>query len=127
MNWHLIVLARSVAVPRVLYLSAGSGSRRSAHPRYTGRAAEHHTRVPAGKGIAGRVFRTRRAENTLDVQSDSDHYSRIGIETKTPTQAMLTIPLEDGDVCHGVMQALNPTGRASCDKFDEEVFFALVR
>jgi sigma-B regulation protein RsbU (phosphoserine phosphatase) len=81
-------------------------------------------RVPAGKGIAGRVFRTRRAENTPDVQSDSDHYSGIGIETKTPAQAMLTIPLEDGDVCHGVMQALNPTGRASFDKFDEEVFFA---
>jgi phosphoserine phosphatase RsbU/P len=81
-------------------------------------------RVPAGKGIAGRVFRTRRAENIPDVQSDSDHYSGIGIETKTPAQAMLTIPLEDGDVCHGVMQALNPTGRASFDKFDEEVFFA---
>jgi phosphoserine phosphatase RsbU/P len=81
-------------------------------------------RVPAGKGIAGRVFRTRRAENTPDVQSDSDHYSGIGIETKTPAQAMLTIPLEDGDVCHGVMQALNPTGRASFDHFDEEVFFA---
>jgi phosphoserine phosphatase RsbU/P len=81
-------------------------------------------RVPAGKGIAGRVFRTRRAENIPDVQSDSDHYSGIGIETKTPAQALLTIPLEDGDVCHGVMQALNPTGRASFDKFDEEVFFA---
>jgi sigma-B regulation protein RsbU (phosphoserine phosphatase) len=81
-------------------------------------------RVPAGKGIAGRVFRTRRAENTPDVQSDSDHYSAIGIETKTPAQAMLTIPLEDGDVCHGVMQALNPTDRASFDEFDEEVFFA---
>src|SRR5260370_21627716 len=37
---------------------------------------------------------------------------------------MLTIPLEDGDVCHGVMQVLNPTDRASFDKFDEEVFFA---
>jgi phosphoserine phosphatase RsbU/P len=80
--------------------------------------------VPAGKGIAGRVFRTRRAENTADAQSDSDYYSRIGIETKTPAQGMLTIPLEDGDVCLGVMQALNPTDRASFDKFDEEVFFA---
>jgi sigma-B regulation protein RsbU (phosphoserine phosphatase) len=81
-------------------------------------------RVPAGKGIAGRVFRTRRAENTSDVQSDSDHYSGIGIETKMPAQAMLTIPLEDGDVCHGVMQALNPTDRGCFDQFDEEVFFA---
>ena len=37
---------------------------------------------------------------------------------------MLTIPLVDGDVCHGVMQALNPTDRERFDAFDEEVFLA---
>ena len=37
---------------------------------------------------------------------------------------MLTIPLVDGDVCHGVMQALNPTDRDRFDVFDEEVFLA---
>src|SRR6202008_1803113 len=37
---------------------------------------------------------------------------------------MLTIPLLDGEVCHGVMQALNPTGRVRFDAFDEEVFLA---
>src|SRR5260370_1394533 len=68
-------------------------------------------RVPAGKGISGRVFKTRLRENTVNAQSDSDHYTGIGLETKTPAQAMLTIPLVDGVVCHGVMQALNPTGR----------------
>src|SRR5271165_4576913 len=65
-------------------------------------------RVPSGKGIAGRVFRTRLPENTANAQRDSDHYAGIGAETKTPAQAMLTIPLLDGEVCHGVMQALNP-------------------
>jgi len=64
-------------------------------------------RVPPGKGIAGRVYRTRVRENTANAQSDSDHYTGIGLETKTPAQAMLTIPLVDGNVCHGVMQALN--------------------
>src|ERR1700722_7811637 len=81
-------------------------------------------RVPPGKGISGRVYRTRVRENTANAQSDSDHYTSIGLETKTPAQAMLTIPLVDGDVCHGVMQALNPTGRDRFDAFDEEVFLA---
>jgi sigma-B regulation protein RsbU (phosphoserine phosphatase) len=81
-------------------------------------------RVPAGKGISGRVFKTRIRENTANAQSDSDHYTGIGLETKTPAQAMLTIPLVDGDVCHGVMQALNPAGRDWFDAFDEEVFLA---
>jgi sigma-B regulation protein RsbU (phosphoserine phosphatase) len=81
-------------------------------------------RVPSGKGIAGRVYRTRVPENTANAQSDSDHYAGIGAETKTPTQAMLTIPLLDGEVCHGVMQALNPIDRKQFDSFDEEVFLA---
>jgi sigma-B regulation protein RsbU (phosphoserine phosphatase) len=81
-------------------------------------------RVPSGKGIAGRVYRTRLSENTTNAQSDSEHYAGIGLETKTPAQAMLTIPLLDGDVCHGVMQALNPTDRQRFDSFDEEVFLA---
>jgi phosphoserine phosphatase RsbU/P len=84
----------------------------------------HVLRVPAGKGISGRVFKTRLRENTANAQSDSDHYIGIGLETKTPAQAMLTIPLLDGDVCHGVMQALNPTDRGRFDDFDEEVFLA---
>jgi sigma-B regulation protein RsbU (phosphoserine phosphatase) len=81
-------------------------------------------RVPPGKGIAGRVYRTRVRENIANAQRDSDHYTEIGLETKTPAQAMLTIPLVDGDLCHGVMQALNPTDRGRFDSFDEEVFLA---
>src|SRR6516165_7345534 len=81
-------------------------------------------RVPAGKGIAGRVFRTRQRENTINAQRDADHYGGIGQETKMTAQAMLTIPLMDGEVCHGVMQALNPVDRDQFDEFDEEVFLA---
>jgi sigma-B regulation protein RsbU (phosphoserine phosphatase) len=81
-------------------------------------------RIPAGRGIAGRVLRTRERENIANAQFDSDHYGGIGLETKTPAQAMLTIPLLDGDVCHGVMQALNPVDRDRFDEFDEEVFLA---
>ncbi len=81
-------------------------------------------RVPSGKGIAGRVYRTRLPENIADAQIDSAHYAGIGAETKTPAQAMLTIPLLDGEVCHGVMQALNPIDRKQFDLFDEEVFSA---
>jgi phosphoserine phosphatase RsbU/P len=81
-------------------------------------------RVPAGKGIVGRVFRTRRPEQTLDAQKDSDHYSGIGLETNVTAHAMLTIPLEDRQICLGVMQALNPIDRDRFDEFDEEVFLA---
>jgi len=81
-------------------------------------------RVPSGKGIAGRVYRTRLRENTANAQIDADHYAGIGLETRTPAQAMLTIPLVDGDFCHGVMQALNPADRERFDTFDEEVFLA---
>jgi sigma-B regulation protein RsbU (phosphoserine phosphatase) len=81
-------------------------------------------RVPAGKGIAGRVLRTRQRENIANAQFDEDHYGGIGQETKIPALAMITIPLVDGDVCHGVMQALNPTDRDRFDEFDEEVFLA---
>lgn len=81
-------------------------------------------RVPAGKGIAGRVFRSRKSENTLNAQRDADHYAGIGVETQTPAYAMLTIPVMDAGVCHGVMQALNPADRDRFDDFDEEVFMA---
>jgi phosphoserine phosphatase RsbU/P len=81
-------------------------------------------RVPAGKGIAGRVFQTRQPENTANAQSDSAHYGNIGVETGTPAHAMLTIPLLDGDVCHGVMQALNPAGRERFDEVDQEILMA---
>ena len=81
-------------------------------------------RVPAGMGIAGRVFRTRQPENTPNAQSDSAHYGNIGTETLTPAHGMLTIPLLDGDVCHGVMQALNPAGREGFDDVDQEILMA---
>ena len=81
-------------------------------------------RIPAGRGIAGRVLRTRQRENIANAQFDADHYGVIGVETGTPALAMLTIPLLDGDACHGVMQALNPIDRANFDEFDEEVFLA---
>ncbi|MBV9672515.1 MAG: SpoIIE family protein phosphatase, partial [Verrucomicrobia bacterium] len=57
-------------------------------------------------------------------QTDVAHYAGIGLETATPAWAILTIPLEDGEACHGVMQALNPIGRDHFDDFDEEVFQA---
>jgi sigma-B regulation protein RsbU (phosphoserine phosphatase) len=85
---------------------------------------EQFLRVPAGKGIAGRVFRTHQPENTADAQLDAAHYGTIGLDTRTPAHGMLTIPLLDGEVCHGVMQALNPVGRDCFDDLDEEIFMA---
>ncbi|HEY0791228.1 MAG TPA: SpoIIE family protein phosphatase [Chthoniobacterales bacterium] len=93
---------------------------RGTQPELKGRVL----RVPAGKGIVGRVFRTGQRENTVNAQSEAVHYAGIGLETKTPAHALLTIPVQDPGGCHGVMQALNPVGREFFDDFDEEVFQA---
>ena len=81
-------------------------------------------RVPAGRGIAGRVFRTRRPENLFDAREDLEHYLQIDRQTGIETRALLTIPILNGEECLGVMQAINPIDRDRFDSFDEEVFLA---
>src|SRR5262249_53942105 len=81
-------------------------------------------RVPSGRGIAGRVFRTKQPENVFDARRDLDHYTQIDLQTGIETHALLTIPILNGEECLGVMQAINPIGRDRFDSFDEEVFLA---
>ena len=81
-------------------------------------------RVPAGRGIAGRVFRTREPENVFDARRDLDHYTKIDLQTGVETRALLTIPILNGEECLGVMQAINPIARDRFDSFDEELFLA---
>lgn len=81
-------------------------------------------RVPAGKGVAGEVFRTRKKINLKDARRDARHYDQIDQKLGFITHAMLSIPLLDGDRCIGVMQALNPMGRDGFDSWNEQIFEA---
>jgi serine phosphatase RsbU (regulator of sigma subunit)/anti-sigma regulatory factor (Ser/Thr protein kinase) len=90
----------------------------------TDRDMTQPVRIPAGKGIAGRVFRTRQKENTRDAESDPDHYTHPETSSRGASGPMLTIPLTDGSICHGVLQAIRPNDRLYFDEFDEEVVMA---
>ena len=81
-------------------------------------------RLPEGQGIAGRVFATREPVNTADASQHPEHYRRTGEDTGLPAQALLTIPLIDGALCRGVMQAMNPRDRAEFSAEDMRVFIA---
>ena len=79
-------------------------------------------RVPAGAGIAGAVFETKKAVNLKDARNDPRHYSAVSSQVGLVTRALLSIPLLEGERCLGVMQALNPKGREWFDVEDEEIF-----
>jgi sigma-B regulation protein RsbU (phosphoserine phosphatase) len=81
-------------------------------------------RLPKGQGIAGRVFETREPVNTADAMQHAEHYKPIGADAGLPTKALLTIPLMDGALCRGVMQAMNPQDRAQFSAEDLRVFIA---
>ncbi len=81
-------------------------------------------RLPQGQGIAGRVFETRKPVNTGDATQHPEHYKRTGQDSGLQTQALLTIPLLDGDNCRGVMQAMNPEDREAFDAEDMRIFVA---
>ncbi len=65
-------------------------------------------RMPAGEGIAGRVFHSGQIEISEDVQADPGHYRKVGEGIQYLTRTMVTVPLKeaDGDTI-GVMQVLN--------------------
>jgi len=81
-------------------------------------------RLPKGEGIAGRVFETRTPVNTVDATQHPEHYKRTGVDAGLPAKALLTIPLMDGASCRGVMQAMNPRGRAEFSAEDMRIFIA---
>jgi sigma-B regulation protein RsbU (phosphoserine phosphatase) len=81
------------------------------------RCLDSSPRVPAGKGIAGAVFQSRKSINITDASRDSRLYDRFEHRFGIVTRALLTVPLLHGEDCLGVMQVLNPT---QTDCFTEE-------
>jgi sugar phosphate isomerase/epimerase/signal transduction histidine kinase len=65
-------------------------------------------RMPAAKGVVGRVFTRGLGEITQDVSGDEAHFSEIDRETQFHTRNMVTVPLKTtAGKTIGVMQILN--------------------
>ena len=78
-------------------------------------------RVPAGKGIVGAAMKDRKMIRVDDVSRDPRFYSQADEQTGWKTKALLAAPLLDGEECIGVIEFLNPQGRPSFQREDEEL------
>ena len=86
-------------------------------------------RVPKGQGIVGTAMKERKTIRVDDVSKDSRFYSKADEKTGWKTKALLASPLLDGGECVGVIEFLNPIGRAAFTSGDEtmvEYFAGLV-
>lgn len=83
-------------------------------------------RIPWDKGIAGTVFQQRKFMRIDDAQGDERLFRTADLKTGFVTRAMVCAPLVDRDECFGVLQALNPVGRANFTPLDEDIFDGLV-
>ena len=76
-------------------------------------------RVPKGKGIVGSAMEERKVIRVDDVSKDSRFYAKADEKTGWKTKALLAAPLLDGAECVGVIEFLNPIGRAAFTSRDE--------
>jgi Nif-specific regulatory protein len=75
-------------------------------------------RIPAARGIAGTVLRTRRGVRVDDVAVHPDFYPEVDRNTGVTTRALLCVPLASAHGPLGVIQVINPLGRARFDDDD---------
>ncbi len=67
--------------------------------------------MPAGQGIAGRVFRSGMSDLTCDTQSSHEFNPSVDEHTGQTTQSLMTVPIKrPGSSPIGVMQVLNFSG-----------------
>lgn len=77
-------------------------------------------RVPAGQGIVGAAMAGRKMIRVDDVSRDPRFFAKADEQTGWKTRALLAAPLLDGEECIGVIEFLNPQGRAAFRPEDEE-------
>src|SRR5579864_6950340 len=70
-------------------------------------------RVPSGSGLAGAALLSGQAGKIDDPQSDPRFYSGADKKTGITTRSLLVVPLIAGHERLGVIEAVNPHGRAS--------------
>jgi len=78
-------------------------------------------RVPSGSGLAGAALLSGQAEKIDNPQSDPRFYSGADKKTGVTTRSLLVAPLIAGHERLGVVEAVNPHGRASFSDGDLEL------
>jgi transcriptional regulator with GAF, ATPase, and Fis domain len=78
-------------------------------------------RVPAGSGLAGAALLSGRAEKIDDPQSDPRFYSGADEKTGVTTRSLMVAPLIAEHERLGVIEAVNPHGRACFSDADLEL------
>ena len=96
-----------------------------------GEGAPHlgQLRVPAGRGIVGLAMNEKRVIRVDDAPNDPRVFKEADKKSGWTTKALLAAPLLDGEDCLGVIEFLNPVGRAQFTEEDErltEYFAGLV-
>ncbi len=64
-------------------------------------------RIPAGKGIAGKVFRTKKSVLLNDVSQCPEHLKEVDQKTGFVTKSLIAVPLRTPEKSIGVLEALN--------------------
>lgn len=80
--------------------------------------------VPSGKGIAGWVFEHGEALLIPDAYADERFYKEADKQTGFRTRSILCAPLKHEGAVTGVLQVLNPVGKAAFETEDLEAFLA---
>lgn len=78
-------------------------------------------RVPRGAGIVGAAMAEKKMIRVDDVDQDARFFAKADEQTGWKTRALLAAPLLDGEQCIGVIEFLNPEGRAAFTREDEEL------
>ena len=78
-------------------------------------------RVPKGQGIVGTAMAEKKTIRVDEVAKDARFYAKADEKTGWKTKALLAAPLVDGEECVGVIEFLNPIGRAAFTEQDEQM------
>lgn len=82
-------------------------------------------RLPSGKGIAGYVVSTGRAEIVNDAQADARFYAETDHDTGFVTRAILAVPLRSIGGVQGVIEVMNRRNGAPFTEEDQRLLEAV--
>ena len=77
--------------------------------------------IPLGRGIVGWVARQRQPLIVADAQKDDRFFKAADKSSGFVTRSILGVPVVYADELLGVMEVLNPTGKAGFDDSDKEL------
>ncbi len=83
------------------------------------------TEVPLENSIAGLALKRRKPIRRQEAQKDPLHYSRLDEVTRTPTKALIAIPLIAQEQPIGVLEAINKRDGSTFTDADEEILTVL--